>query len=290
MRFATSIVSLGLTGLLVGCHDNTPPPPRVPVPAPQARHDDAMANREREDVKPLPPQPRPGNDYPFDDPPLMSQETPEGPAFVDAYHRVGSPRITVFVNRSLDGSFDRGDGNTMDYQAIETIMTDWLSCNGNVMIISPKAARQRLNDQQVRDLQDNQPAAVGAVGQQVGAEILVHVQAHPTRQVEGGQEMRIIAEALNTRGGQSIGRAVVDVPPPLDKPTINRYTRFLARKLMDDMMNTWSAPPPPGARDRAPPAARQGEIPDTAPREMRPREPGTQASPPAPTSPPATQP
>jgi hypothetical protein len=118
----------------------------------------------------------------------MSQETPEGPAFVDAYHRVGSPRIKVFVNRSLDGSFDRGDGNTMDYQAIETIMTDWLSCNGNVMIISPKAARQRLNDQQVRDLQDNQPAAVGAVGQQVGAEILVHVQAHPTRQVEGGRK------------------------------------------------------------------------------------------------------
>ena len=38
-------------------------------------------------------------------------------------------------------------------------------------------------------------------------------------------------------------RAAVDVQPPLDKLQANKYTRFLARKLMDGMTTTWSAPP-----------------------------------------------
>src|SRR5206468_11140506 len=78
-------------------------------------------------------------------------------------------------------------------------------------------------------------------------------QAHPTRQaVDAPMNIRVIVEAMNTRGGQSLGRAVVDIPPPLDKPQINRFTRYLARKLMDDMTAAWLAPPPPELRRENP--------------------------------------
>ena len=49
----------------------------------------------------------------------------------------------------------------------------------------------------------------------------------------------MVAEALNVGDGRSLGRAVMDVPAPLDKPKINRYTRYMARKLMDGMIVSW---------------------------------------------------
>jgi hypothetical protein len=278
----------------------------VPVPAPQAQSDDRMAERierveraDRDVPKPLPSQPRPGLRLPYDDPPLVSEQMPEEPAFVDAYRRVGSPRITVFVNRTLEGTIipatpddrerrtndtsrnDNGSGSNYlhrgqydaaaaqspDYQAIETMMTEWLACGGNVTVISPTLARQRLSEQQVKELQEGRMNALGEVAQQLGADVLVQVQAHPTKQTQDGLEARVIAEAMNTRGGQSLGRAVVDVSPPLDEPAIKRATRFMTRKLMDDMMNAWSAPPPPNAG-----GPRDANENDGAAREMRPRD------------------
>ena len=102
-------------------------------------------------------------------------------------------------------------------------------------------------------MQQGRPQVLSEVARQLGADVLVQVQAHPTKQTQQGLEVRIIAEAMNTRDGQSLARAVVDVPPPLDKPQINEYTRFLARKLMDQMTETWSVPPPPAPPP--PPAA-----------------------------------
>jgi pyruvate/2-oxoglutarate dehydrogenase complex dihydrolipoamide acyltransferase (E2) component len=91
-------------------------------------------------------------------------------------------------------------------------------------------------------------------------------------------EFRIVAEAINTKGGESLARAVVDVPPPLEKTTINKYTRFLSRKLMDGMMSAWLVPasaqqqeqpaPPPAAQAPAqppPPVAPQSAPPPPAP-------------------------
>src|SRR5206468_12416050 len=96
------------------------------------------------------------------------------------------------------------------------------------------------------------------IAQQLDADVLVQVQAHPTQQNREGLMVRMIAEAFNTHGGQSIGRAFVDVPLPLEKPSINRFTRFLARKLMDDMTGAWLSP--------APLEPRRGETPpSTAP-------------------------
>jgi hypothetical protein len=226
--------------------------------------------REREPMRPLPP-PRyedPAAQPPFEDVPLVSQRPPEQRMFVEAYRGVGSPRISLFVNRSLEGAgmargngdylrpgeYDEVEARSIDYQAIETIMTDWIASNGQVTVISPTMVRQRLGDQQVKELQEGRPQALREVAEQLETDVLIQVQARPTKQTQRGLEVRIIAEALNTRGGESIGRAVVDVPPPLEKTQINEYTRFLARKLMDDMSENWrSAPPARPARDAAQP-------------------------------------
>jgi hypothetical protein len=273
-----AVAMVGSIWTLSGCRDNTPPPPRVPVPAPQARRDDPVTYRqERDDAKPLPPQPRQDTRLPYDDPPLVGQEPPEQPAFVDAYHRVGSPRITVFVSREPDGKYDAADVRAIDYDAIETTLSDWLSCNGNVTIMSPALARQRLTDQQVKELDRGSGAGLSDVAQTLAADIVVRVQVHPTRKSDDGVGMRLTGEAMNTRGGQSLGRAVADVPPPLEEPTINSATRYVSRKLMDEMMATWSSPAPAAPPSGAAPSSTL--VPDST-RGMRP----------APSSPPVTQP
>jgi hypothetical protein len=282
---------------------------------PTSDNRDAISFRRPDPGKPLPP-PRAQEAYvppPFEDVPLVNQQTPEQPAFVNAYRKVGAPRIVIFVNRTLEGSIvpvnendpllsvertqrsttgvdvDRRDTYTrdsrfstrtdersdrfqstgpgeyrdttnvylrpgqydeiaaksLDYEAMELTLTDWLSCNGQVTIISPTMARQRLSDEQVKQLQAGRPQVMSEIVQQLGADILIQAQARPTRQTREGLEVRMLVEALNVKGGERIASAWVDVPPPLEKTTINRYTRFLARKLMDGMLGAWSAPPPP---------------------------------------------
>lgn len=306
-RSVKQLMAIGLVGLsLTGCADNTPPPPDAPIPRArgEAMHQtdapkrDARPGEDDERAGDLPPPP-------FNDVPLVSQDTPEQRAFVEAYNAVGRPRIAVFVNRTLDGTLlpvsdedahasidrsrnkgevsvetrDRRNTDThyssgaeptdrnqdylrpgqyddvatrqIDYEAIETVLTDWIAAGGRVEIISPIVARQRLSNEQVNDLQSGQPRAMGEVERQLQADVLVHVTAHPTRQTQRGVEVRLVAEAINVRGGQSVGRAVVDVPPPLDKAKINKFTRFLARVLMDRMIGTWeNMPAPADDRDR----------------------------------------
>ena len=155
---------------------------------------------------------------------------------------------------------------SLDYEAMENVLTDWLASDGQVEVVSPVMARQRLTDEQVRDLQSGRPRVMGEVARQLDADVLVQVQSHPTKQTSHGLEVRVIAEAINvSRGGQSIARAFVDVPPPLDKPQINTYTRFLARKLMDGMIGTWRSPAP---SDRGGPATREDRrLDDRSPRD-----------------------
>jgi hypothetical protein len=150
------------------------------------------------------------------------------------------------------GQYDEAAAKSLDYEAVENILTDWIGAGGRVAIVSPTMARQRLTDEQLKDLQSNRPRMLGEVARELDADILIQVQIHPSTQTDAGLGFRMIAEAINVRGGESIARAVVDIPPPLDKPTINKYTRFVARKLMDGMTGSWesfggrpdSGPPP----------------------------------------------
>ena len=247
-------------GWVVGCSgDRTYEP--APVPAPG--NPDARVEYER--PKPLPEQsqyweinePAPP---PFEDTPLVSQRTPEQGRFEQAYRGVGKPRITVFVNRTLEGEivpansgerartrdgylrrgqYDESKVRTIDYEAIESILTDFMACQGSVEIMSPTMARQKLTSEQISDLQSGKPRVLREIAQQLEADILVQVTAKPTRQTQSGMEVRLVGEALNIKGGQQVGRAVVDIPPPLEKTALNKYTRFVARKLMVDMTQAW---------------------------------------------------
>lgn len=327
------ILIIGPALLSTGCRDDNPPPPRVPVPVPSSDQQSYGELRERDVVRPLPPptQPPDANRPPFIDEPLVDQAPPEQPAFVDQYRKVGSPKITLFVNRTLQGDlvpigsnepvasvvetrnappqysdktdvylqpsqYDEADAKSLDYEVIENIMTDWIASQGQVTVISPTLARQRLSDEQVRELQSGRPQMLSEVAQQLGADILIQVQAHPTQQTPQGLAVRLVAEAMNTKGGQSLARATVDMEPPLTKTQINKYTRWLARKLMSDMTGTWSAPPPPemrtaDAQPTAVPAPTPAPAPAPTPAPIPPPAPVPEPAPtPAPTPPPAPTP
>jgi hypothetical protein len=234
------VLQFGLIALaaLAGCgHDNTPAPPPARVPG----RDEVRSSDDTRFAKPLPEQTR--NDLPpppFDDVPLVSQQAPETARFVEAYHKVGSPRILVWVVHEAGAAYDEAAARSIDYAAMQTILTDWFSSGGSVAVISAQAARQSLGGQQVQNLDAGQNVNGKEINDRTRADVLVMVRAQPTRQSNGGPMVRLVADASNLVGGESIGRAVVDVPPPLDKPQLNTYTRFLARKLMKDMTGSWT--------------------------------------------------
>jgi hypothetical protein len=166
--------------------------------------------------------------------------------------------------------YDEALAKSIDYELIENLINDNMSADGKITLISPISARQRLTDQEVQELQSGRPQMLGELAEKLQADVLIQITARPSLQTgQGG--IRLLAQAFNTKGGQSIGNAAVDVPPPLTKITLNKNTRFVARKLMDSMTQSWTtmadqAPvPPPTVKpaDALPPGA-QG-TPTTAP-------------------------
>jgi hypothetical protein len=259
-----AFVGLALVACHLGCRDNSPETPRVPVAAP-GRDSQPLY----EPGKPLPAEARDPQQLgpaPFSDDPLVIDIPAEAKAFVDVYKQVGKPRIVVFVNRGLDGQilpvtdagryqtskdiylrpgqYDEVRAKQIDYEMMEVLLADWMSADNKVTILSPHTVHRQLTEQQQKDLQAGNPQALNDVGRHLDADVLIQVQAKPTRQTLEGLEVRVIAEAINIKGGESLARAAVDVQPPLDKIQTNRYTRFLARKLMDGMTSTWSTPAP----------------------------------------------
>ncbi len=244
-------VGLGLSGL-VGCaKDTTPPPPMASVP-PLGSY----SNVRGASPKPLPQQDAEGGAYQlaFEDEPLITQAPPEQPAFVEAYERVGRPRIALFVNRTFqgqplvppttpppdrkavpEGAIELSPPARIDYDAVENILTDWFAGGGKVALVSAK-----LSEAQAQSVSNGEPNALAELSKKQQIDVLIVVQAAETRQTPRGVEIRLIGESVNTIGGESVGRAVVDLPPVLTKQVVNEYTRFVARKLMSDMTRTWN--------------------------------------------------
>lgn len=289
-------LTLATGGLvLAGCRQSAPPPQQVSghEAAITQHHNPPRATQAITD---------PNQGRLYDDVPLMDERPPEQKEFVQTYNQIGRPRLMVFVNRTLDGKliplkpgyppvghevapapgqyepylrpgeYDSAFARAIDYQAVETIMTDWLAANGQTMIISPRAVRQQLSEAQTKALESGDAKVLTELADRTETDVLIQVQIQPTRQVASGLEVRAVAEAINVRDGQSIARAVVDIPPLLQKTTINTYTRFLARKLMDEMTQTWQQyianSPPPAQQQPPAPAPAQPELqpaPSTAP-------------------------
>jgi len=268
-KLALALLIILGSAIQFGCRDNSPEVQRVPTPAPG--HDTWRNDYDRPKPLPGPDETAVAGPTPFHDDPLIVDIPPEAKAFVDVYRQVGKPRIVVFVNRSLDGQilpvvnpgryqtareiylqpgqYDEARAKQIDYEMLELLLSDWMSADNQVTIISPQTVHRQLSEQEQRDLQAGKPAALGELGRRLDADVLIQVQAKPTRQTFEGLEVRVIAEAINIKGGESLARGAVDVQPPLDKIQTNRATRFLARKLMDGMTSTWAAPAAPAKKE-----------------------------------------
>jgi hypothetical protein len=265
-------------------------------------------------IKPLPPQDGSAGLPPaYADPAIVRQQVPEEPRYVQAYDNIGKPKIVVFVNRTITGElvpvnpnvtvragltpyddrtttylhpgqYDAAQASSIDYELIENLLTEDLSADGKVMLIAPLAARQRLGDDEVREVQAGRPQMLGELATKLNADVLVQVTARPSQQTDQGLGIRLVAEALNTHGGQAIAFAAVDVPPPLTRATVNEYVRFVARKLMDGMSGSWEsmAVPPPVAQSPAPGGFSPPAVPPVAPPAPPPPPPPVQATPAAP--------
>ena len=168
--------------------------------------------------------------------------------------------------------YDEAQAKSIDYELIENLITDNLSVDGQVMLISPIASRQRLTDTEIKELQEGRPQMLGEIAEKLQCDVLIQVTAHPSQQTSDGLGIRLIAEAFNTKGGQEIGNAAVDISPPLVKTKLNANTRFVSRKLMDGMTRVWTtmaaqAPPPLPATvkpaDALPPGAQGNSSPTT---------------------------
>jgi hypothetical protein len=275
-RFLRSAMICAAVGMMAqnGCQGDAPPPARVAVPG--ASNRDGL--RESDYIKPLEPEDnrldmRVDQRLPDRKPSVPSAPQP-GEAedssarvqkdFADAYLKVGQPRIAVFVNRTLQGEvisdtppargtvylhagqYDEDAAkHALDYVAVEKMLDDKMSCGGKVMVIPMDTMRQKLTDDQVKDLQAGRPAALASLDERLNADILIQVQAHPTRQSSGGLELQIVAQAINIRGGQPIGHAIADIDRPQEAEQLEGASRYVVRKLMIDMLRAWTAPVPP---------------------------------------------
>jgi hypothetical protein len=240
------IVTAGMMGLTLcaGCRDSSPPVPYTPPPA--RGYETGL--REHEAPKPMPEGRTAMSDgpRPFNDEPLLVDTPPEARRFVEMYNKVGRPRITVIVDPTI--------GPSIDYGMMELLLTDWMAADGQVSIVSPTVSRARLTKDQVKAAEGGNADAVRDV-----ADIMIHVTAGPTQQRQV-RDVRILAEAMEVRGGDSLARAAVDMNPPMSKPKLNEYTRFLARKMMDGMATTWATPQPAPAGTQQPAPGTQGAV------------------------------
>jgi hypothetical protein len=199
--------------------------------------------------------------------------------FLDAYKQVGQPKIVIFVNHTLQGQlvqpsapepwlaseppapqptpslrpdqYDQASAGAVDYAAIENRLADWLGNNGKVAVTPPATVRQKLSDDQIKQLQTGHADAAAALD----ADILIQVQAHPTQQTQRGLQLQLEVHAMNVKGGQAIAHATVDMEAPLDQAQIDGTTRTISRELMVDMIRTWTAPLPGDSGQTAPPAS-----------------------------------
>jgi hypothetical protein len=225
IRMGSAVVGLAL--IAGGCASEPPPQAAVPV------YPGTGYVPHQPPPKPLPesatnPPPAVG---PYSDQPILDQRLPEEQMFLEAYDKVSRPTLSVQLNRPQNTDYyDEAGVRTLDYQALQTVLSDWMSCGGQVHIVTPQSS----------------------------PDVTIQVDVHPTNQA-GGPQVRLVAQAVNTRGGDVIGNAAVDIPLPLDMGQINEYTRFIAAKLMVGMAGSWDAyagspppPPPPPARSAVP--------------------------------------
>lgn len=178
--------------------------------------------------------------------------------FVAAYQK-RSPRIMVFVNRTIQGdsvpkdTFEKlVNGQTAneavgvastDYEMIEAAIVQYFGNSPKVRVQDSDAARAKLTREQVLRIENSDPAANRLLAVELQQDVLIRVTASPTRQASSGQpSVRLIAKAVSTTDARNLGNAFIDMPLPMGKSNINMYTRYLSEQLMGQMAQKWAQP------------------------------------------------
>jgi hypothetical protein len=239
-----AVTTLVASFAAIGCVDKSPPPPRVAVPQDASegplRRSEAQKPMPADLARAEPPPPA------FDDVAIIDQEMPERREFVRAYNNVGRPLLIV------EGLNQTDIAGTSADRPVALMFSDWLRADGAVNIATARGERAK-------------------------PDVVIELAVAG----EGDREaVNLSARAINVGDNVILGQAMVDMPKPVDRGGINRYTRFLARKLMNDMTRTWQSAPVAPARVE--PVAPVEPIAPVAPVEPIPS-----AKPQAPAAPPA---
>jgi hypothetical protein len=226
-----------MVGVVAGCKNT--PPPRVPVPS--SSDGNPYSTYEHDRSKPLPPSAtqelresaRPAEDVP---PSGLMPVAPPVPAMVsaaylDAYDRVGRPRLVVSIVRpdNPDRALVPGD-----YDLLERVMREVISGGGQVAVVPAMVVHERLSAAQLRDLQSGQEKTLADVGSSLRADVLVEV-----RIARAGDQQQLTATAKNTRDGQAIASAAATIPSLSPRRQIDFAGRLLGERMVDALADTW---------------------------------------------------
>jgi len=270
MKTMFSAALLVVGGLVLAGFDQPGRAQQVPLPGPN----DQQAYPPLPASKPLPPESLGDNSPP---PPLVRQPLPEEDTFVKAYQAARSPRIMVFVNRTIQGEilpkdnleelirvedtqssnaavpvntrhttsiktaaakYDTIGASRTDYEAIELSLLKYLSAPG-VDVRDAEVLRAKMDREAELRLENNDRTVVPLLKKEFQTDILVQVAATPTSHAAVGQAVRMLAKAIRTTDGRVLASDYEDLPLPMTKTVINIFTRQIARHLMLEMATVW---------------------------------------------------
>lgn len=225
-----------------------PPQPQPAYPQPQP-------------VYPQPqPQPQPQPVYPQPQPPVVAPTRvglPAEEAYVKGYQNRRSPRIMVFVNRSLTGDplpadklaqMAKSDTNSVDivgatatdYEAMEISMIDYLNAGGQIDIRDSEMLRSKLDRETVLRLENGDRSVLPILKKELQTDIVVNIKATPTQHSTYGNAVRLLCKTMGTTDGRILASTYVDMPLPMTKTNINVFTKFMANKTMEKLGLVWS--------------------------------------------------
>jgi hypothetical protein len=253
----TAVAAVALSIASMGCQQE-PVVPRSAIPAP----DNQAAYQPVPQQKPLPPEAT--GEYPGgpNGPvlPVTHQPLPEEDNFVKGYQAARSPRIMVFVNRTIqgdvlppdnlaalvqqpngqpaNGKYDNIGASRTDYEALELSLLNFMSAPG-VDIRDSALLRSKLGREQTLRLENNDRSVLPLLEQELQTDILIQVSATPTSHASSGQAVRMLAKAIRTTDARVLASDYQDLPLPLTKTVINVFTRRVAENLMVGMANVW---------------------------------------------------
>ena len=318
MRATTPLLSFATAAAaalaLAGCHN--PPPPRIQIPSDASGSDWGVY--QHDEVKPLPTQPAErelavgepsapppgtgaaapgdtGTDA-FANPPSRPAPPPPPPvsqAYLDAYDRVGRPRLMVVIDRPETAPRSLVPG---DYDALERVVREALAANGQVAVVPAASLRQSLSMQQIHDAATGNATALGQAGQALRADVIVSVTVDPP----ANDQTKITATARNARDGQTIATVTSQLPSPPPRRQLDFAGRLLGERMVDELATTWdrlagSPATQPGSGGTAPTTGAAGANtsappPLPAPAEAPPSPPTPPVAPPPPPAPAAPTP